>query len=166
MKRRNTAMTTLVRSFILLVFFALSAHAAQSGTFPLTIKGKTLTVSGASGRDTLTASLKGILKKEEPSVSTPERLQYDFIAVEGEGPVMLMFDFDKSGKWIEIRIESNLKQQNLVARTLMAWLRQNAGQGKKSGKTTTWKHEGFVYSFKEVKNAGEDSIYGITVSRK
>lgn len=159
-------MTTLVRSFILLLFFALSAHAAHSGEFPLSIKGKTLTVSGASGRNALAASLKGIFKMEEPSVSTPERLQYDFTAVEGEGPVTLMFDFDKGGKWIEIRIESNLKQQNLVARTLMTWLRQNAGQGRKIGKTTMWKHEGLVYRFKEVKNAGEDSSYGITVSRK
>lgn len=142
------------------------AQAAEPVSFPVTLRGKTLAISTESDRATLAAQLSGALAGEEPSVLTAERIQYDFIAMQDEGPVTLLVDFDSKGRWLEIVIESSLKQQNPVARELAGWLAANAGQGRKSGKATTWEHGGLAFRFREVKNAGEDSVYGITVSRK
>jgi len=151
---------------VLTMLCACCAQAAEPESFPVALRGKTLTVSAESDWATLASQLSGALVGEEPSVLTVERIQYDFIAVQGEGPVTLLVDFDSKGRWIEIVIESSLKRQNPAAQELVSWLAANAGQGRKSGKVTSWKHGGFAFRFREVKNAGEDSVYGITVSRK
>ncbi|KAF0234428.1 MAG: hypothetical protein FD177_809 [Desulfovibrionaceae bacterium] len=151
---------------VLALLCSCCAQAAEPESFPVTLRGKTLTISTESDRATLAAQLSGALAGEEPSVLTVERIQYDFIAVQGEGPVTVLVDFDNKGRWIEIVIESSLKQQNPVAQELVGWLAVNAGQGRKSGKVTSWKQGGLAFRFREVNNAGEDSVYGVTVSRK
>lgn len=142
------------------------AQAAEPDSFPVSLRGKILTISSEADRATLAVQLAGALAGEEPSVLTAERIQYDFMAVQGEGPVTVLVDFDSKGRWSQIVIESSLKQQNPVARELVSWLAANAGQGRKSGTVTSWRHDGLAFRFREVKNAGEDSVYGITVSRK
>ena len=159
-------MRTFIPMLILLVCFCTLAHAAQKEPVPLIVKGKTLLINTASDRSSITASLKEIFKKDTPSVSIPERIQYDFIAVKDQGPVMLMFDFNKSGKWDSITIESNMKEQNPVAQQLIHWLVPKAGKGKKAGKATIWKYDGLVYRLREIKDAGEESVYGMTISKK
>lgn len=157
----------IVRLLAVLAAFGFCfAHAAEPGSFPVTLKGKTLTITTATGRETLAARIKEALPGEEPSILSPERIQYDFIAVKGEGPVMFLADFDKRGGWTQIVIESNMKQQNPVARELLDWLAANAGKGRKIGKETVWSKDGLTFRFQEVKNAGEDSVYGITITRK
>lgn len=150
----------------LAVLFALTANAAENDFFPVMVKGQAITVRATTDYKSLVATLRTIFSPEEPSVSTPQRIQYDFIAIPGEGPVALFFDFDKRGKLTGVGIESMLAQQNPVARELAAWLRQTAGPGMTKGKTTTWKHAGFVFRLREVKNAGEDSSYGVSVTRQ
>lgn len=149
---------------VLALLCSCCAQAAEPGSFPVTMRGKTLTISSESDRATLAGLLSEALTGEEPSVLTAERIQYDFIAVQGEGPVTLLVDFDSKGRWSEIVIESSLKQQNPVAQELVGWLAANAGQGRKSGKARSWKHGGLAFRFREVKNAGEDSVYGITIA--
>jgi len=149
---------------VLTLLCSCCAQAAEPDSFPVILRGKTLTISSESDRATLAGQLSGALAGEEPSVLTAERIQYDFIAVQGEGPVTLLVDFDNKGRWSEIVIESTLKQQNPVAQELVGWLAANAGQGRKSGKATSWKHVGLAFRFREVKNAGEDSAYGITIA--
>jgi hypothetical protein len=143
-----------------------AASAAENAFFPIMIKDRVLLIQAASEYASLSATLREVLAPEQPSVATPERLQYDVIAVPGEGPVTLTFDFDARGKLTGVGIESMLKQQNPVAVALVAWLEQNAAPGVGKGKTATWKHAGFVFRFKDVKDAGEDSYYGVAVSRK
>lgn len=159
-------MNILIRSLLVLLLLTAPAKAIDDESFPLVAAGKTVLISSASGRPEIQDMLKGTLSPDDLSVSIPERIQYDFIAVEGEGPLTLMFDFDKRGRWVEIVIESYMKQQNPVAQELVGWLNTNAGPGKVSGKTRTWNHLGLVFRLKEVKNAGEDSVYGVTISRK
>jgi hypothetical protein len=141
-----------------------AAQAADPATFPVVLRGKTLVIGTAADRTSLATQLKDALAGEEPSVQSAERIQYDFIAAQGEGPVMLLVDFDAKGRWSAIIIESMLKQQNPVARELLAWLADNAGPRRKVGKDTVWRHAGMTFRFREVRNAGEDSTYGITIT--
>jgi len=159
-------MTTLLRILILLVCFSSLAFAAPDSSFQLSIKGKTLSINTTSDHTAIKASLEKIFAPEEPSVSTSERLQYDFIAIEGQAPTALVFDFDKHGKWIGTTIDANMKVQNPVAQQVVNWLHKKGIKGKKSGKTTTWRYDGLVYRLREVKDAGDDSMYSVTISRK
>ncbi len=159
-------MNILIRSLLVLLVFTASAKASDTETFPLVVAGKTLRITSASCRPEIQSMLQEALVPDALSVSTSERIQYDFSAVEGEGPLVLMFDFDKRGKWVEVVIESFLKQQNPVAQELVGWLNMNAGPGRMKGKTRIWNHIGYAFRLKEVKNAGEDSVYSVTISRK
>jgi hypothetical protein len=152
-----------------------AAHAADPAKFPLVLRGKTLVISTAADRASLAAQLKDALPGEEPAkfdtgegpdeFNIRERIQYDFIDVKGEAPVMLLVDFDAKGRWSAITIESMMKVQNPAAQKLLAWLAQNAGRGRKSGKDTVWNHGGMTFRFNEVRDAGDDSNYGITITR-
>lgn len=150
----------------LVLSFAFSFASAEVASFPLEVKGKTLNIQAGAPRTEVVATLKKIFVGEEPSVSSAERLQYDYIAKAGEGPLMLSFDFSKTGALVGLSIESYMKQQNPVAVKLLDWLKQNAGAGKKQGKVTRWEKSGFVFKFKEIKNAGEDSYYGFEIAKK
>lgn len=154
-------------SFLAAILAVSGLHAAQASdpaSFPVVLRGKILVIGTAADRASLATQLKDALVGEEPSVLTAERIQYDFIAVQGEGPVMLLVDFDAKGRWSAIVIESTLKRQNPVAQELLAWLAQNAGPGRKVGKDTVWSDGGMKFRFREVRNAGEDSTYGITIT--
>lgn len=160
----------LLHSFLFLVlaslFYAYPAHAQDTGQFPIVVRGVSFSVSKDSDYQTIQKQLGGLLSADELSVALAYRIQYDFIAVEGQAPVLLLFDFDKRGRWTTLVVEANMKKQNPVARELGEWLVKNAGPGKKSGKTTTWSHAGFTFRLREVINAGENSVYGMTVTRK
>lgn len=140
-------------------------QAALPATFPLTLKGGTLDIGPALDRKALVAQIRSALAGEDPSILTAERLQYDYIAVEGEGPVSVLVDFDRKGRWEVISVDSYLKRQNPVAQELAAWLAQHVRRGRKAGKDTIWCHGGMQFRLHEVRDAGEDSLYGITITR-
>ncbi|WP_243359744.1 hypothetical protein [Fundidesulfovibrio terrae] len=140
-------------------------QAAEPATFPLTLKGTTLDIGPTLDRKALVAQIRSALAGEAPSILTAERLQYDYIAAEGEGPVSVLVDFDRKGRWEVIRVDSYLKQQNPVAQELAAWLTQHVGRGRKAGKDTIWRQGGMQFRLHEARDAGEDSTYGITIIR-
>jgi len=150
---------------LIIALTASGAQAAEPGKFPLTLKGKTLDIGPALDRKELVARIQGALIDEKPSILTAERLQYDYIAVEGQGPVLVLVDFDRKGAWEVLVIDSYMKEQNPVAQGLAAWLAQHAGRGRKVGGDTIWSHGGMQFRLYEVRDAGEDSAYGITVTR-
>jgi hypothetical protein len=143
-----------------------SSALAEVESFPIEIKGKTVNIQVGATRTEIAGTLKKIFAGEEPSVASAERLQYDYIAKEGEGPLALMFDFNKAGVLVGLGIDANMKQQNPVAVKLLDWLKQNGGASKKQGKFTRWEKSGYVFKFKEVKAAGDDSYYGFEISKK
>jgi hypothetical protein len=49
---------------------------------------------------------------------------------------------------------------------LLAWLQKNAGPGTTNGDETVWDYEGFTFSFRNVEDAGEDSVYGFEISKQ
>ena len=149
----------------LVALFLSSSALAEVESFPIEVKGNTLNIRAGATRAEITGMLKKALGAEEPSVASAERLQYDYVAKEGEGPLALMFDFNKAGVLVGLGIEANMKQQNPVAVKLLDWLKQNGGASKKQGKVTRWEKSGYVFKFKEVK-AGEDSYYGFEISKK
>ncbi len=158
-------MRALVHTFILLACFTAPLYAAPASIVPLTIKGKAITIGSSADRASIATTLKGVFKKEAPSVSLPDFLQYDFSAVEGQGPVSLNFKFDTRGMWTEIDIFAYMKEQNPVAQQLVGWLTKKVGKGKKNGKKTTWKYEGLVYRLEEVKDSGDESAYSMNISK-
>jgi len=155
----------LILVVLLIALTIRGVLAAEVATFPLTLKGTTLAIGPAADRTTLVAQLQGALADERPSVFTDERLQYDYIAVPGEGPVAVLVDFDRTGGWKVIRVEADLQQQNPVAQEVAAWLAQHVGRGRKVGKETVWRYGGMRFCLHEVRDAGEDSVYGITITR-
>jgi hypothetical protein len=154
----------------LLLGLCVLAHAsgAQAGgdSIPVKLNGKELVVTTSMDYTTLCAALQAIFAPEAPSLANPERVQYDVIAVQEQAPVTVWFDFDKKGKITAFGLVAMDKAQNPWAAELKAWLELNAGPGVKKGKALVWKIAGFTCSFKEVKNAGEDSYYGVEATRK
>ncbi|MBS1197697.1 MAG: hypothetical protein H6R18_1482 [Proteobacteria bacterium] len=150
----------------LVALFLSSSALAEVDSFPIEVKGNTLNIRAGATRAEITGMLKKAFGAEEPSVASAERLQYDYVAKPGEGPLALMFDFNKAGVLVGLSIDANMKQQNPVAVKLLDWLKQNAGAGKKQGKSTRWEKSGFVFKLKEVKDAGDDSSYGFEISKK
>ena len=61
---------------VLALLCSCCAQAAEPGSFPVTLRGTTLTISSESDRATLAAQLSGALAGEEPSVLTVERLGF------------------------------------------------------------------------------------------
>jgi hypothetical protein len=154
------------RFALVLLLFAVPASAAQSQTFPVSLRGKTLELGTGSDRAGLAAVLHKLFSPAPPSVATPERIQYDFVAVAGQAPVTLACDFDAKGRLTGVILDAFAKEQNPVAVTLADWLRQHVGPGNKAKKTTTWSYAGFVFRLTVVLNAGEDSMYRLDIVRK
>lgn len=144
----------------------MTAWGGNAQAFPLVIKGKTLELTTKATRVELTKALSGILPGESASLDTPSRLQYDFIAVEGQGPLCLLFDFDTKGRLTAVGIDANMQVQNPVARELVAWLGQHAGPGRKIRHGRIWRLDGFSFRFTEVRDAGDESNYGVEVLRR
>lgn len=148
--------------FLLLLVIATSAVAGESG-FPLSIGGQRLTLDRDSRRGDIAAALRRVLPQEQPSVLSPQRIQYDVIAVPGQGPVSLAFDFDAQGRFTGAIIDAMLKEQNPLAAQLAVWLTAEAGKGVRSKGDRVWIHGGFQFRLTEVKMAGEDSTYRMSI---
>ncbi|MEF3696301.1 hypothetical protein [Desulfolutivibrio sp.] len=157
----------IVRSLLAFVLLlGLAGQALCQDTFPVVVNGKTLDIGAASNRTSLEAALTSALPSEAPSLAAPERLQYDFQAVPDQGPVTLAFDFGPGGRFEGLTIDAYLKEQNPVAAGLAAWLGAKAGKGVKKGHDTLWTYAGFEFLLTETKDAGEDSMYSMAVTRK
>ena len=150
--------------FLLLLTLATAAVAGGSG-FPLSVGGQSLTLDRESRRGDIAAALARALPQEQPSVLSPQRIQYDVIAAPGQGPVSLAFDFDAQGRFTGAVLDAMLKEQNPVAAQLAAWLTAEAGKGVRSKGDRVWNHAGFRFRLTEVKNAGEDSVYRMSIDR-
>jgi hypothetical protein len=159
-------MKFLLPFFLILLLCSAPAHSTETKTFPLVILGKTVSLGTKSNYQTVSASLKAILSPNDESLTSPESIQYDFIAVEGEGPLTLSLDFDADGLLESAIIESDVKEQNPVVQELVAWLKKHAGEGKKGEDETLWMYAGFLFHLREVVGAGEDSVYGMTIEKE
>ena len=159
--------TSIVLSgmFLLFLSIATSAVGGESG-FPLSVGGQSLTLSRDSRRADIAAALRRVLPQEQPSALSPERIQYDVIAVPGQGPVSLAFDFDAQGRFTGAIIDAMLKEQNPVAAQLVAWLTAKAGKGVRSKGDRIWTQGGFRFRLTEVKMAGEESAYRMRIDRQ
>lgn len=151
--------------FLLLLAIATAAVAGASG-FPLSVGGQTLTLDRDSRRGDIAAALARALPQEEPSVLSPQRIQYDVIAAPGQGPVSLAFDFDAKGRFTGASLDAMLKEQNPVAAQLAAWLTAEAGKGVRSKGDRVWTHAGFRFQLTEVQKAGDDSVYRMSIDRQ
>lgn len=154
---------------LLVLLLAVSAAGGEAG-FPVSVGGQELTLGRETRRSDLEAALRRALPKERPSVLVPQRIQYDVIAAEGQGPVSLAFDFDAQGRFCGATFDAMSKEQNPVAARLAArlaaWLTAEAGQGVRKGDDRVWTLAGFRFRLTEVKNAGEDSVYRLGVERQ
>jgi hypothetical protein len=153
---------------ILLAFFFLSGltvPARGADAFPLAVNGKTLELGPGSDRASVETALRAALPSEEPSVATPERLQYDYQAAPDQGPLTLAFDFDAAGRLAGLSIDAYAKEQNPVAVQLAQWLAKNAGTGVKKGSDLAFRHAGFEFRLTEATDAGEDSMYAMAITR-
>lgn len=151
--------------FLLLLAIATAAVAGASG-FPLSVGGQNLTLDRDSRRGDIAAALARALPQEEPSVLSPERIQYDVIAAPGQGPVSLAFDFDAQGRFTGAILDAMLKEQNPVAAQLAVWLTAEAGKGVRNKGDRVWTHAGFRFQLTEVLKAGEDSAYCMSIDRQ
>lgn len=151
--------------FLLVSLLAAAAAGGEAG-FPVSVGGQDLVLGRETRRSDLAAALRRALPEEQPSVLVPERIQYDVIAAEGQGPVSLAFDFDAQGRLSGATFDAMSKAQNPVAVRLAAWLTAEAGQGVKKGGDRVWTLAGFRFRLTEVQNAGEDSVYRLGVERQ
>lgn len=143
-----------------LFLLTLSATAwGSDGGFPLTVAGRTLAVSAAADRGALAMALGEALSGVEPSVSTPERLQYDYQAAPDQAPLTIALDFGPKGGLSGVTLDAMTREQNPAAAALAAWLAAEAGPGVRKGRTTVWNHAGFRFVLTHIPNAGEDSAY-------
>lgn len=162
----RAAQVLVILMFALCVCSSLGMAQPGPDAVLLKLNGKELAVTASSEYTTLCAALQAIFAPEAPSLATKERVQYDVVAVQEQAPVTLWFDFDKKGRAVGFGLVAMDKAQNPWAVELKAWLENNAGPGVKKGKDLVWKAAGFSWSFREKKNAGEDSYYGIEAARK
>jgi hypothetical protein len=142
----------------------IETPAVNSNGFPLEIMGQSLSISTITKRADILPDLKKIIKSA-PSLSTPERIQYDFQAAgDKEAPMTLLIDFNKGGTISNIGLNANEEGQNPVAKKLLGWLGQYAGKPTVSTKMgKVWKFREWEFSFKNG-GSGEDSEYGFSIS--
>jgi len=150
-------------ALVLLTALALLPQAATAwgsdGGFPLTVAGRTLAISANADRDALAKALAEALPGIEPSVGTPERLQYDYQAAPDQAPLSIVLDFGPKGRLSGVTLDAMTREQNPAAAALAAWLAGEAGPGVRKGRTTVWNHAGFRFALTLVPDAGEDSAY-------
>jgi hypothetical protein len=151
---------------LILLVCSTSAYSTETKSFPLVILGKTINLGSKSDYKTVSDSLKAILSPDDESLISPDRIQYDFFATNGKGPLTLSLDFNPDSRLAGATIESDLKEQNPVAQELVKWLKQHVGEGQKSTGETLWFYAGFSFHLREVLDAGEDSVYEITIEKE
>jgi len=160
---------SIAKSLVLTAFFlgalCLARPAPAGDAFPLVIGEKTIELGPGVDREQLFAALSAALPGETPSVNDKSRIQYDYFAVKGEGPVTVVLDFDVNGKLAGLIADSFEKKQNPPAQLLLRWLLAHAGKGTGTEYGLTWKYGGMDFEFIEIKDAGEDSMYRIEMVR-
>lgn len=142
---------------------ALPAMAGPAEAVVLAIAGKTVSFRHDTTRAQLAAALGEVFPGETPSVATAERLQYDYQAVPGRGPVTLVFDFDANGGLDRVLLDAMCRQDNPVAGELIAWLGRQGVRGRKVRGGMVWKHAGFRFRLEAITGRGEDDAYRMEV---
>ncbi len=150
-------------SIVGIVATVLPAVAGQ--TFPLRIEDRTMELGLATDRETVVEALSSIFPDEDRSVFNETRIQYNYFAVEGEGPTTIALDFDPNGKLVGFIVDAYAKEQNPAAQELLQWLLNNVGEGKKSDLGRTWEYGGMTFEFIEIVEQGEDSMYSVNMTK-
>lgn len=164
MKNFNRIFKCLLCSLVLLnTAAALYSKPSQSAALQpilVVIKGKTIELRTGMTKSDITAAIAGIIT-DEASVDTKEQLQYDIQLVKDEAPVTIVFYFNKNNMLCGLLLDSNTKEQNPPATSLVAWLNINAGKPavKKKGKII-WNFRGWRIEHLD-SGSGEDSMYRI-----
>jgi hypothetical protein len=141
------------------------AFKEQSGDITILINGDVVNVGIGSDRKTVADDLGMILSPEFKSVDTAERIQYDFPAMEDRAPVTVLFDFDADGMFTRAIPAADIKEDNPVAQDLVTWLENNVDEGREIDNTIVWHYAGLVLTLQEILDAGEDSIYQMTIEK-
>jgi hypothetical protein len=171
MKNIKVILSVLFCSTLLLAITANGAEVAKPNSgqpvveqsIPIQILGKTIEIRKGMTRSDAKAALSPVIK-DEASLDTAERLQYDVPLAPDSAPVTIVFDFDKKGIVNGFMLDANLKKQNPAAVKLVDWLRANAGKPtvKKKG-SATWTFGGWKIEHTEG-GSGEDSAYRIELT--
>ncbi|MEN6439470.1 MAG: hypothetical protein ABFD97_12925 [Syntrophobacter sp.] len=151
--------------------FAMTANGAEAGKgdagkavveqpVPVQVLGKTIEIRKGMTRADAKQALSAVIK-EEPSLDTAERLQYDVALVPNEAPVSITFDFDKKGIVNGFMLDAMSKKQNPPAVKLLEWLKANAGEPrvKKKG-SAMWNFGGWKIEH-VAGGSGEDAAYRV-----
>ena len=165
-------MKTLKRFLLSLLFTlpllnpAAAADAVGEQAIPLQIFNTTLELRKGLTRAELKTTLSAIIK-DEASVDTNQRLQYDVQLVAESAPVTFVFDFNKKGIVQSVMVDAMMKEQNPAVTTLLAWMAKNAGKPdvKKKGKIIWKSFAGWKIEHAE-RGSGEDSVYRIELTAK
>ena len=170
MKKFGVLLSVLFCSTLLLAFTANGAAVAKVNSgqpaverpipIPIQILGKTIEIRKGMTRADAKKALSAIIK-EEASLDTAERLQYDIPLVRNSAPVTIVFDFDEKGMVNGVLLDSMRKEDNPAVTTLVDWLRTNAGKPleKKKG-SATWTFGGWKIDH-TAGGSGEDSAYQV-----
>ena len=166
MKNIRIMLSVLFCSTLLLAITTNGAEVAKPDpgqSIPIQILGKTIEIRKGMTRSDAKAALSSVIK-DEASLDTVERLQYDVPLVPGSSPVAIVFDFDKKGIVNGFMLDANLKKQNPAAVKLVDWLGANAGKPtlKKKG-NATWNFGGWKIEH-TAGGSGEDSVYRIELT--
>jgi hypothetical protein len=139
-------------------------QAAAVQPIPVQILGKTIEIRPDMTRADAKTAMSS-LTKEEASLDTAERLQYDIPLVPNNAPVTIAFDFDKKGTVNGFMLDSSEKKQNPALVKLLDWLQANAGKPtvKKKG-SATWVYGGWKIEH-TAGGSGEDASYSIQFTR-
>jgi hypothetical protein len=145
---------------------AMAADTASEQAIPLKIFSHTVELRRNLTHADLKTTLSAIIK-DEASVDTDKRLQYDVQLVPDSAPTTFVFDFDKKGVIKSITVDSYLKKQNPSVTALLSWLTQHAGKPDvKSKRKTVWKNFAGWKIEHEEGGSGEDSVYRIELSAR
>ena len=152
--------------FTMAMLCLCSAQAQASDAIPLVIKETTIPLDAQSNRASLAEALGAIFTVEELAVDIPERLQYGYWPSETGGVATIALDFDPDGAFLRGILDADCKEDNPPARELEAWLNANAGPGEAVQDGRVWHFGGFVFELTVIEDAGEDSIYGIWITKE
>jgi len=138
------------------------AGESTAASIPITIQGKTFALKTGLSRDAVKKQLSTLFA-DEPSVDTPERIQYDKVLVPDQAPVSFVFDFDGNRTLSNLIIDGYTKEQNPTVTRLVVWLGANVGKPKGHDGQRDWRYAGWtiVHRFG---GDGEDSSFSAEIS--
>lgn len=154
-------MLTMLLAWVIDLAPALADESAAT-SIPITIQGKTFALKTGLSRDLVKKQLSTLFA-DEPSVDTPERIQYDKVLVPDQAPVSFVFDFDGNGILSNLIIDGYTKEQNPTVTRLVVWLGANVGKPKVHDGQRDWRYAGWtiVHRFG---GDGEDSSFSAEIS--